>query len=194
MLTSRAINSSFTATAPGTSSFDTYARHTTSDKHAGPEIEKDSYTPHTSRRRRWEHTEEADVPPTKAQSRLAELEKRLLDKFLAWLEQETPAPKKEPEPIKAIETVAPCEVPPATTAPTASENEQVDSQAPPVPPAQPSENPVWNFLRTGLNLGLNAGAAIGLGLAGAAIFPPFGLALGGITMLGMTVSGKEWIK
>jgi hypothetical protein len=194
MLTSRSINSSFNAVAPGPSSFDTYPRHTTSDKHSGPEIEKDSYTPHTSRRSRWEHTEDADVPPTKPHSRLAELEKRLLDKFLAWLEQETPAPKKEPEPVKTTASVTPCEAPVAEVAPVEKNRETANLPAPPVPPAQPAENPVWNFVRTGLNLGLNAGAAAGLGMAGVAMFGPFGLALGGIAMLGLTVSGKEWIK
>lgn len=191
MLTTRTFNDSFTPVTSPAGSFDTPVRGAVPE--SSPTIEKDSYTPHPRRGHR--PRSEAFTPPEtrSASSKMAELEQKLLAKLIAWLEKESPEPAAPAQPLKATMTVTPCEAPaPAPTPASPQEDEPVllpekAEQAPP-------ENPVWNFVRTGLNLGLNAGAAIGLGMIGASLFGPVGLALGAIALFGLVHSGNEWIK
>lgn len=192
MLTSRTFTESFKTVAPTPDSDESRLRGPATENTPG--IDKDSYTPHPRRSRPARSERPAAHETRGSATKLAELEQRLLAKLIAWLEKDTPEATPPAPPVKATMTVTPCPAPPPEVTPAPSQKEEIAAQPQKTVPEAPADNPVWRFVRTGLNLGLNAGAAMGLGVLGASLFGPVGLALGGIALLGMTVSGKEWIK
>jgi hypothetical protein len=161
-----------------------------------PRFEQDTYTPHPRRVSRAALTPpEADVAIPRP-SRLAEFEKRLLAKLMAWLEEapvettpKAPAEDATVKPTPCESASANLQASPSKTVSGGEKTETVQSV-----PENPPENPLWRFARTAANLTLNAAAGVGLSMLGAALFGPVGLAMGGVTLFGLIHSGNEWIK